>query len=119
MLSMEPVHEPPTLPEHYTWRILFSNLGNAPFRVTRVGFEDPITGQLTCQSGDLELKKCPNFPTIKPQQSEHIEITLRADYSTSAYHKTLVFESASHVQRVPISVTTDAKVLEFAAHFAR
>ena len=73
---MDPVLEAPILPESYTWKILFSNLGNAPFRITRVGFEDPLTGQLSCKSGDLELSKCPNINTIKPQSSEFIEITL-------------------------------------------
>ena len=46
-------------------------------------------------------------------------MTLNADYSTLTYRKMLVFVSSSHLQRFPLHVTTDAKVLEFASQIGK
>jgi hypothetical protein len=118
MLNLEPLVETPNLPSSYTWRLQFSNIGNENFQPTRIGFEDPRTGQLSCESGDLTLVPC-NLDLIEAQSSKDLEIILLADYSTSAYKKTLVFESGSHKQRFPLVISTDLKVLDFASHFKR
>jgi hypothetical protein len=94
------------------WRLGFTNIGNEDFRPTKFGFEDPITGEISCKSGDLLIDPC--FLEIIPaQDSQYIQVILKADYSTSVYKKTLVFECSSHTQRFPLTVTTDQRVLEF------
>lgn len=42
----------------------FTNIGNNDFLSTKFGFEDPITGEISCNSGDLRVEPCDNLDVI-------------------------------------------------------
>lgn len=48
-----------------------------------------------------------------------MQVILHADYSTAIYRKTLVFETPSHIERYPLVVTTDVRLLDFASKFGK
>jgi hypothetical protein len=79
-----------------------------------IGFEDAVTGEISCQSGELFVEPCTDLK-ILPQKTQTFHLNLKTDYSTAVYKKTLVFKSAGHVQRFPLHLITDSQILDFAS----
>lgn len=46
------------LADRFDWLLVFANLGNANFNSLQIGFEDYLTGEITCQSAELMLEPC-------------------------------------------------------------
>lgn len=107
------INEIPRLVKRFDWRMTFSNIGNADFDSVQFGFEDPVSGEISCQSGEMYIEPCTEIK-LQPLKKTTFNIYLKADYSTVVYKKTLVFKSVGHIQRFPLHLYTDAKILDYA-----
>jgi hypothetical protein len=112
-ISQNAFEQIPKLADRFDWLLTFANIGNADFNSAQLGFEDPVTGEISCESGEMFIEPCTEMK-VQTLKTKTFHLYLKADYSTVVYKKTLVFKSVSQIQRFPLHVYTDGQILEFA-----
>jgi hypothetical protein len=81
-----------------------------------IAIEDPLTGEIACSQDGLTVDNC-SAKAVKGTNQLFIRLIYKTDYTLSSVKKNLLLRTSGWVQRFPINVEINEKVIRWANHF--